>query len=1029
MLFNVRSKNSVRACALTTVSSLAIATSLLSGNIAYGAEDQAAVVEEIIVTGSRIAREGYEAPTPLTVMNVEAIENSATSNLAEAMKDMPIFSGSATPTTGQTGISSGNAGLNVLNLRGIGSERSLMLLDGHRTVGSNSVGAVDINTFPQMLVARVDVVTGGVSAVYGSDAVAGVANFILDKEYTGVKGEVSGGVTSYGDDKNYKVGLATGFDFAGGRGHVLMSGEHVEKEGIIDGANGRAWSYTGTRTITNPAYVAANCSATALLPNCQPFYISSNNVGMANTAAGGLITSGPLKGTAFGPGGVPYQFSYGAVYSAPEMIGGQWETQNTTPIYVSLDSKESRQSTFLRVAYDVTDNANVYAQFSWNRAFTFGQGLPRLRQGGTSANSATYLTNAAQPYVTGGPASNLAPGVPFPFPISAVSNQTAIGSSNIINLGLRVDNAFIPAEVRAKIPAGTTVLQFGSWAADMGPVTTENEHFVNRNVVGATGDFDAFGQSWGWDLYFQNGYSRNSITTAGSITDETKWAQAVDAVRDPNTGRVVCRSTLTNANDGCVPFNVIGVGVNSAAAIDYVTTPGHMYQKLTQNVASGAITGEPFSLWAGPVSMALNVEHRTEKVGGINENDDKFNNVYSGNYKPTTGKYSVSEAAVELIIPLAKGEAWADNWDLSLAARGTDYSTSGYVTTWKVGTTYTPIPDVKFRVTRSRDIRAPNLSDLYLPGTFSRGNQADPFSGTTHQVTGNATGNLALKPEKGDTLGVGVVLQPSFIPGLSFSADYWNIKIKDAIGNVSSANIIQYCYDGKIAYCDAIDFLNPFTGAGSSNFVEGVTTSGYNIAKTLDRGIDFDASYRFGLDELVSDWAGSVSLSGNTTVYLKSYQDNTINKPSDVAGQNVGGQPDWRLTLNASYTLDPIRVGFTARGVSSGTNNNSWIVCSAGTCPLSTTDNRTLSSTLGGTLGGRANHVPGRFYFDMSTSYKFAMGEEAEGEAFFNVKNIANSDPVVIPIQTGTPHSSHTINSSLYDVFGRVFRAGVRFKM
>ena len=274
-----------------------------------------------------------------------------------------------------------------------------------------------------------------------------------------------------------------------------------------------------------------------------------------------------------------------------------------------------------------------------------------------------------------------------------------------------------------------------------------------------------------------------------------------------------------------------------------------------------------------------------------------------------------------------------------------------------------------------------------------------------------------------------MVLQPSFVPGLSFSADYWNIKIKDAIGNVSSANIIQYCYDGKIEYCDAIDFLNPFTGPGSSNFVEGVTTSGYNIAKTLDRGIDFDASYRFGLDELVSDWAGSVSLSGNTTVYLKSYQDNTINKPNDVAGQNVGGQPDWRLTLNASYTLDPIRVGFTARGVSSGTNNNSWIVCSAGTCPLSTTDNRTLSSTLGGTLGGRANHVPGRFYFDMSTSYKFAMGEEAEGEAFLNIKNIANSDPVVIPIQTGTPHSSHTINSSLYDVFGRVFRAGVRFKM
>jgi len=461
-----------------------------------------------------------------------------------------------------------------------------------------------------------------------------------------------------------------------------------------------------------------------------------------------------------------------------------------------------------------------------------------------------------------------------------------------------------------------------------------------------------------------------------------------------------------------------------------------MYQKLTQNVFSGSITGEPISLWAGPVSTALSVEHREEKVAGINENDDKFNNVFSGNYKPTTGKYSVTEGSVEFIVPLAKGESWADNWDLSLAARATNYSTSGYVTTWKAGTTYNPIPDVKFRVTRSRDIRAPNLSELYLPGTFSRGNQFDPFSNTTHQVTGNATGNLALKPEKGDTTGIGVVVQPSFVPGLSLSVDYWNIAIKDAIGSVGAANIMQYCYDGQTAYCNAIVFENAFKGPKSSNFVASVTTSGYNIAKTLDRGIDLDASYRFGLDELVSDWAGSVSFMGNATIYLKSYQDNTRDKPTDVAGQNGdsggGGQPHWRLTANASYNLDPIKVGFTARGVSSGSLNNSYIVCAPGTCPISTTDNRTLSTVLGGTLGALGytpNQVPGRFYFDFNTSYKFGIGENAEGEAFFNVKNIANSDPVVIPIQTGTPHSSHSVNSSLYDVFGRVFRTGIRFKM
>jgi iron complex outermembrane receptor protein len=1027
MLFtNTLRSSSIKGRALTTASTLAIVTSFFAGNAAY-AQNQAAAVEEIVVTGSRIAREGYEAPTPLTVMNIEAIENAAGSNIAEAMKDMPVFSGNATPTSAQGGVSNGNAGLNVLNLRGIGAGRSLILLDGHRTVGSNAVGAVDINTFPQMLIARVDIVTGGVSAVYGSDGVAGVANFILDKEYTGVKGEISGGVTSYGDDKNYKIGLAAGFPFAGGRGHVLISGEQVDKEGILNGSNGRQWDLDGVQTITNPSYVAT-CTPGA----CQPFYISSNQVGMSTTAAGGIITAGPLKGTAFGPGGVPYQFAYGSVFSAPLMIGGEWKTQMTAPFYASIDNKESRQAAFLRVAYDVTDNVNVYAQASWNRAFTFGTTLPRLRQGSASTNSAAFLNNTAQPYVTGGPASGLAPGVPFPFPLVAASNQVGVGSSNIISLGLKVDNAFIPDEIRARIPAGTTLLQIGAWTIDLPLVSTENEHFVNRNVIGATGAFDAFGKDWSWDLYFQNGYSRNSITAGGGITNEVRWAQAVDAVRHPTTGRIVCRSTLTNPTDGCVPFNVLGIGVNSEAAKNFVLTPGHMYQKLTQNVWAATVTGEPFDLWAGPVSMALNVEHRKEKVGGINENDDQFNNTFSGNYKPAKGKYSVTEGAVELIVPLAKGESWADNWDLSLAARATDYSTSGYVTTWKVGTTYTPIPDVKFRVTRSRDIRAPNLSELYLPGTFGRGNQFDPFSNTTHQVNNITTGNTNLRPEKGDTLGIGVVLQPTFVPGLSFSVDYWNIKIKDAIQGIGTANVINFCYEGVqsgnaslLAYCNSILFQN----AALRDFVVTVTSSGFNVAKTLDRGIDLDVTYRMGLDELVSSWAGTLTFTGNTTIYLKSYQDDSINLPTDVAGQNNGGQANWRMTLNATYNLDPIRVGFTARGVSSGTINNSWIVCDPGTCPRSTTDHRTLSSVLGGTLGGRANHVPGRFYFDMSTSYKFAVGDSVEADAFLNIKNIANSDPVVIPIQTGTPHSSHPINSGLYDTFGRVFRAGVRFRM
>ena len=1017
-------RKSVRARALTTVSSIALAAhSFLGGHAVYAAEPETAAVEEVVVTGSRITREGYEAPTPLTVMNVEALENTAQSNVADVLKDMPVFTGAATPTSQQGGVSAGNAGTNSLNLRNLGASRTLVLLDGHRAVGSNASGNVDINTFPQMLIQRVDVVTGGASAVYGSDAVAGVTNFILDKTFTGVKGEVSGGETQYKDDKNYKIALAGGFNFAGGRGHVLISGEQNATTGIVNGSNGREWDLQGVQSIANPAYVAT-CAA----GSCQPFYISSNHVGMSTISAGGLITAGPLKGTAFGPGGVPYQFNYGSTFSAPLMIGGDWFNSNTAPYMSSLDNRSDRQAVFTRVAYDVTDNINVYAQASWNHSYTFGGTLPGVRQGSSSTNAAYYLDNTGQPGYAGATAGSSASAVPCFGPtgqLAAAANQAGVACSNIIKLGLRVDNPFIPAAVAAKIPAGVTLLQLGSWSIDAGIESTVNDRKVGREVVGATGKFDAFGKTWAWDLYAQVGMSLSSINAGVGNDNDIKWAQAVDAVRDPNTGRIVCRSTLTNPNDGCVPFNVLGVGVNTDAAIRYIQENSHMNQDLIQKVFSGTLTGSPLDLWAGPVDIALNVEHRNEKVRGFNTPDDQFRAFKSGDYQPTFGAYSVTEGALEVDVPLAKNMPWAQNWDLNTAVRATNYSTSGYVTTWKVGTTYTPIDDFKFRGTYSRDIRAPNLSELYNPGSNSTGNNFDPFSNTTHQIKGATVGNPLLNPEIATTIGIGGVLQPRLVPGLSLSVDYWDVKIHDQIGSVGQANVMQYCYQGQQAYCNAILFATP----GTHDIVVTVTNSNFNIAKAQNTGIDLAATYRLPMDSILSDWAGNLTLSNNTTFYTKNYQDDSINPPTDTVGQNSNSTPHWKTQMNLGYSNDPIKVSFTARGVSSGTINNSYIVCAPGTCPVSTINNRTVSPVLGGTLTGTANRVPGEWYFDIATSYKFVIGDSTELEAFFNVKNVANTDPVLIPVVTGTPHSYHAINSDLYDVFGRIYRAGVRFKM
>ena len=289
---------------------------------------------------------------------------------------------------------------------------------------------------------------------------------------------------------------------------------------------------------------------------------------------------------------------------------------------------------------------------------------------------------------------------------------------------------------------GLTSFAIGSMHYDLPSFGADSDRTVNRYVVGATGKFDALGSGWAWDTYFQNGKNRNSVN-AYDVASRSKYTLAIDAVRDTN-GRIVCRSTLTNPTNGCVPYNPLGIGVNTDAALTYLVGASHLNQDLIQNVWAGSVTGEPFSIWAGPVSLAVSLEHRTEKTFGVADAGSLATDWFAGNYKPIMGSFNVTEGALETVIPLAKGESWADSWDLNAAARFTGYSTSGFVVTWKASTTYTPIPDIKLRVTRSRDITAPNMQELYAVGTSSQGNNFDPFTSTSPLVRGVGIGNTSL---------------------------------------------------------------------------------------------------------------------------------------------------------------------------------------------------------------------------------------------------------------------------------------------
>ncbi len=930
---------------------------------------QAAPVEEIVVTGSRIIREGYEAPTPLTVVGAEALASRPDANLVDFLNSMPAVSGSNLPSSGQNLVNTGTVGLQILGLRSLGTARALVLLDGQRVVSSSVTGAIDVGTFPQQLVQRVDMITGGASAVYGSDAVSGVVNFILDRKFTGVKGEISGGLTNYGDGKNYKVDMSAGFGFADDRGHVLLSGEQLFNKGIQKSGD-RDWNKRGVMYITNPTYSATNG---------QPQYLLLDQVAVANATLGGVIVSGPLKGTAFGSGGTPYKYQYGPLVSGNFMQGGDWAANNVQPNY-DLDPVQSRQNVFTRVSYDVTDNLNMFIQYSWSQM--------------TDRNDMN--TN----FILGG----------------------ATGPT------IKIDNAYLPDSVRAAMTAnGLTTFQFGTLSADFKTSFGDDDLRVTNSIhAGVEGNFEAMDTTWRWSTYYAYGATKGGMHNPGGV-QKSRFALAIDAVVNPANGQIVCRSTLTNPTNGCKPWNALGIGVNTGndAAYNWMNNNGigsfqHILNEET--VYSASITGEPFSVPAGPVSVAVNLEHRLDSQASAADQYSTIFDHYVGNYGTVNGSQSVTEGSLETVIPLAKNESWAKSWDFTAAVRFTGYSLAGYVTTYKFGTTYAPIDDLKFRITRSRDIRAPTLYELFLTPQITLGSIfLDRFRSneTTPGTMGTATvGNPNLVPEKGDTTGIGVVFSPTFIDGFTASVDFWDVAISGALQAFGGQQIIDTCFDGTHPeLCGNIT-------RDSTGRISQINVFSINLASQNVRGLDLEASYRIPMSKVVDDWRGDLSLHGLMTFYLRDRINNTFIPTYDRVGQNgyslgEGFPPNWKFDVTATYALDPVVVSVTGRGVSSGKFDSTYIECTSG-CPTSTATRPTINN----------NFLGGRFYMDANVTYKMTFGETTSGEFFISAKNLLNTDPPLSGRGLGNQFFI-SIGSSptLYDQFGTVYRAGLRFKM
>ena len=591
----------------------------------------------------------------------------------------------------------------------------------------------------------------------------------------------------------------------------------------------------------------------------------------------------------------------------------------------------------------------------------------------------------------------------------AHSRSSARNNPNrtLANVTVRSGNPFIPASVQAQMTTqGLASFVLGSTNADIGRFNVDNERELKKVTIGASGDF---GSNWKWDGYYQ--YSAaDVIERVRNNVIRANLALATDAVRAPN-GSIVCRVTLTDPTNPCVPYNTMGIGVNTPAAITYITGVSFRNQALRQQVAALNLNGEPFSLWAGPVSLALGAEYRKESVTGTVSAIDLANGFGGANYKPNIGSYSVKEGYIETVVPLVKDQAWTKSLDINAAVRATDYTTSGFVTTWKVGATWEPIDGIRLRGTRSRDIRAGSLGELFATGVQNaQGSFRDPFTNTTTtnalQVT---TGNPNLNPEKADTVNLGVVLSPGFMPGFQASVDFYNIKLNNAIISPSAQTIINACFAGITELCGNITRTN---GA-----ITRINTSVSNISRQVQKGLDIEATYKIPLGN------GNLTLRALATYLLKLESKdlqfgtlNGLNQLNFTGASSATGltAPKFRSTVTLTYDDGSTRVTLTERHISSGFFDNQFIECQT-TCPNGS--NRTINN----------NHIGGNDLFDLNLSHKVTMGNK-NMELFFNIHNLFNTAP---PFIGGLVNEAFFQGQGnvMYDRLGRLFLTGVRFKM
>jgi len=990
----------------------AVALAMGASGLVHGQE----AVQEVTITGSRITTQnGMNAPVPVTAVTAAELTQMSPGSVVDSLSQLPQFFGNIGAEQIIGGQNSGGANI---NLRGAGVNRTLVLLDGRRVTSSNRFGTVDVNMFPEALLRGIETVTGGASASYGTDAVAGVVNFLLDTDFTGVKTHLQGGQTTHSDGRNWEANLAFGRGFLGDRLHVIGSIGADEQKPIGEFGSLRSRRYFNQAArVTNPD------------PN-GPREIIRPYVSPTNFSYGGLIIEPDfpaLNRLEFLPDGTTRRLDFSGVGS---LNGGCLCYASDTQTYgVDADTEIApgyrRSNAFLNVNYDLTDNTNVYVQGLY----------------GTTRTS---------------------------------DRRESISLLSTWQARIYAENPFLPESVRQTmqevLPANRQFFGFGMFGLDtpgtpLGDSRQITDNQLTSTTVGFKSQFsDGFLSGWHFDGYYQYGKNvQDFITQNGIRTD--RLPLALDAVLDAN-GRPVCRVSLPELDPNgifrdCAPVNLFGGVQNlSPEAVAWIRDDGKIARQWTdQHFAELVLNGD---LWegfgAGAVAGAFGISYRKDSLdqrtldpsdefpalpdgtllsaigvmpdgirgvvpqgstavpgyGGIPGlrhvpagylGDSNSSSVLFSSLRAFAGEYSVKEAFAELNLPLLRDRAWARNLEINTAGRWASYSGSGSIWAWKVGASWALNDQVRFRATQSRDVRAATLQERF-DQTRGGVNVQDPANNNATVTTASFSGgNPNVNPEAADTTTIGVVLQPAFIEGFSMSVDWYNIDITDAIQQPTAQSLVTGCHNGDQTLCQYVIRRDN----APNGVIDRVENLFINMANQVISGIDVETSYRRDI-RLFGGGPESLTLRLYAT-YLKENSTQNVGAPRDERVGQVGAPfalPKYKMTSNVSYRNGPFTVFLQGRWVDGGILDRLRVE-STTNIPNSIDDN-TVASV---------------FYTDVNLSYSGMRDNNME--VFFNATNVFDRAPPPAPGVIGRAGTTE-FNAALHDVLGRRYALGLNYR-